>query len=75
MSITNNLLAAFIQGVSSADEDRQIINEFAENDIFQDLLDIIDDIDSSEKIDALRNEFNESADDYREFNELNNDIK
>ena len=75
MSITNNLLAAYIQGVSSADEDRQVINEFAENDIFQDLLDIIDDIDSSDKIDALRNEFNESTDDYRDFKELNNDIK
>lgn len=75
MSITNNLLAAFIQGVSSADEDRQVINEFAENDIFQDLLDIIDDIDSSDKIDALRNEFNENTDVYRDFKELNNDIK
>lgn len=75
MGLTNNLLAAFIQGVSSVEEDKQIINEFADNDIFQDLLDVIDDIDSSDNIDSLRNEFNEDIDNYKEFDEFQNNIK
>ena len=60
MSITNNILAAYRAGVSTVQEDKQVLDEMANNDSFSDLLEVMDEIDSIDGLDELRNEFNES---------------
>ena len=45
-SITDNILAAFISGTSSQQEDKLVINELANNEEFSDLLNVIDEVDS-----------------------------
>lgn len=72
MSISNNILAAFNAGVSTKQEDKLVLNELSDNDNFSELLDIFDEVDS---IDGLRNEFNESIDEYNDFKEIDNNIK
>lgn len=69
MSITNNILSAFRAGVSTVQEDRQILDEIANNDSFSELLDVMDEVDAIDGLDEMRNEFNESADDIEEFND------
>ena len=71
MSISNNILAAFRAGVSTVQEDKQVLDEIANNDSFSDLLDVMDEIDSIDGMDELRNEFNESIDDMNELSEFN----
>ena len=71
MSITNNILAAYRAGVSTVQEDKQVLDEMANNDSFSDLLEVMDEIDSIDGLDELRNEFNESIenmDDYSDYN-------
>jgi len=75
MSITNNILAAYRAGVSTVQEDKQVLDEMANNDSFSDLLEVMDEIDSIDGLDELRNEFNESIDGINEFNDYNNNIK
>ena len=76
MSISNNILAAYRAGVSTVQEDKQVLDEIANNNSFSDLLDVMDEIDSIDGMDELRNEFNESGifSDYNEL-ELNYNIK
>lgn len=62
MSITNNILAAFRAGVSTIQEDKQILDEVANNDNFSELLDVMDEVDAIDGLDEMRNEFNESFD-------------
>lgn len=75
MSITNNILAAYRAGVSTVQEDKQVLDEMVNNDSFSDLLEVMDEIDSIDGLDELRNEFNESIDGINEFNDYNNNIK
>ena len=75
MSISNNILAAYFAGVSSKEEDKLVLNELAVNECFSDLLDIIEEVDSAEDIDALRNEFNEITDQFDTLNDFNEKIK
>jgi len=75
MSITNNILAAYRAGVSTVQEDKQVLDEMANNDSFSDLLEVMDEIDSIDGLDELRNEFNESVDDIEGFNDYNINIK
>lgn len=70
MSITNNILAAYRAGVSTVQEDKQVLDEMANNDNFSDLLEVMDEIDSIDGLDELRNEFNESIeniDNYKDY--------
>lgn len=70
MSITNNILAAYRAGVSTVQEDKQVLDEMANNDSFSDLLEVMDEIDSIDGLDELRNEFNESIeniDNYKDY--------
>lgn len=62
MSITNNILAAFRAGVSTIQEDKQIMDEIANNGSFSELLDVMDEVDAIDGLDEMRNEFNESFD-------------
>ena len=75
MSITNNILAAYRAGVSTVQEDKQVLDEIANNDSFSDLLEVMDEIDSIDGLDELRKEFNESVEDIEEFNDYNINIR
>lgn len=75
MSISNNILAAFMAGVSTKKEDEQVLNEMINNDGFSDLLDVLDEVDAIDGLDAIENEFNESIDDMQEYNDYNINVK
>ena len=75
MSISNNILAAFVAGVSTKQEDELIMKEFSNNEGFSDLLDVLDDVDAVDGMNELRNEFCESIDGWDEFKDYNINIK
>jgi len=75
MKISDNTLAAYMAGVSTVQEDKQVLNEITNNQYFSDLLDVMEDIDAIDGMDELRSEFNESMDKYNEFKEIDNNIK
>ena len=75
MSISNNILAVFMAGVSTKQEDELVMKEFSESEDFSDLLDVIGEIDAIDGIDELRNEFCEYNDEDQEFNDININIK
>lgn len=75
MSISNNILAAFNAGVSSKEEDKLVLKELSNNDNFSELLDIFDEVDFTDRFDDLRNEFNETIDDWEKFSDYNINIK
>lgn len=75
MSITNNILAAYRAGVSTVQEDKQVLDEMANNDSFSDLLEVMDEIDSIDGLDELRNEFNESVENMDDYNDYNINIR
>lgn len=62
MSISNNILAAFVAGVSTKQEDELIMKEFSDNEDFSDLLDVLDDGDAVDGMNELKNEFLKSND-------------
>lgn len=72
--ITDNILAAFISGTSTLQEEKLVMNELVENEEFSDLLNVIDEVNSMDCINELRNEFNEISDDYN-FSDYNINIK
>lgn len=72
--ITDNILAAFMSGTSTPQEDKLVMNELAKNDEFSDLLNVIDEVDSMDCINELRDEFNDISDDYN-FSDYNINIK
>lgn len=72
--LTNNILAAFISGTSTLQEDKIVMNELANNEEFSDLLNVIDEVDSMDCINELRDEFNDISDDCN-FSDYNIDIK
>ena len=69
MSISNNILAAFMAGVSTKQEDGLIMKEFSDNENFSDLLDVLDDVDAIDGMNDLRNEFCENIDGGEVFKE------
>lgn len=75
MSISNNILAAFVAGVSTKQEDELVMKEFSNNEGFSDLLDVLDDVDAVDGMNELRNEFCESIDGWDEFMDYNINIK
>lgn len=75
MKISDNTLAAYMAGVSTVQEDKQVLNEIINNQYFSDLLDVMEDIDAIDGMDELRKEFNESADLYNDYNEIDSNIK
>ena len=46
MSISNNILAAFVAGVSTKQEDELVMKESSDNEDFPYLLDVLDDVDA-----------------------------
>ena len=72
MSISNNILAAFVAGVSTKQEDELVMKESSNNEDFSDLL---DDVDAIDGMNELRNEFCENIDGWDEFKDYNINIK
>ena len=70
MKISDNTLAAFMAGVSTVQEDKNVLNEIANNQYFSDLLDVREDIDAIDGMDELRNEFNEIENDFSKYSEF-----
>lgn len=75
MEISDNTLAAYMAGVSTVQEDKQVMDEIYSNMYFSDLLDVMEDIDAIDGMDELRNEFDESIDEYNDYDEIHNNIK
>ena len=73
--ITDNMLAAFATGVSTPHEDKIVMNEIVNSEEFSDLLNIVDDIDSMDCIEEIKNEFNEPIDENCTFIDYNINIK
>lgn len=75
MSISDNVLAAFVSGISTKQEDELVLAEISENKEFSDLLDVIGEIDAIDGMDELRNEFEENIDGWEEFKDYDVNIK
>lgn len=75
MSISNNLLSAFIHGVATYKEMKEVIDAAIADDDLLEVMDIIDDIDSSGDIDDLKNEFNDAPDSFDDYNDYQLKIK
>lgn len=75
MKISDNTLAAYMAGVSTVQEDKQVLNEITNNQYFSDLLDVMEDIDAIDGMDELRKEFDESTDLYNDYKEIDSNIK
>ena len=71
----NNVLAAYRAGVSSVQEDKQVLEEMIKNDNFAELLDVMDEVDAIDGMDELRNEFNEPIDDINMFEDYKTNVK
>ena len=69
MSISNNILAAFVAGVSTKQEDELVMKESSNNEDFS------DDVDAIDGMNELRNEFCENIDGWDEFKDYNINIK
>ncbi|MBQ0142851.1 MAG: hypothetical protein KBT06_08660, partial [Prevotellaceae bacterium] len=70
-----NILSAFMTGNSTVDEDKIVLAEFSTNEHFQDMFDIINEIDAMDNMDELRKEFNENSDQFQDFNEHKINVK
>ena len=75
MSISDNVLAAFVSGISTKQEDELVLAEISENKEFSDLLDVIGEIDAIDGMDELRNEFEENIDGWEAFKDYDVNIK
>lgn len=75
MSISNNILVAFVAGVSTKQEDELVMKESSDNEDFSDLLDVLDNVDAIDGMNELRNEFCENIDGWDEFKDYNINIK
>lgn len=75
MSISNNTLAAFLAGTSTVQEDKAILKELSESKSFSELLDVLEEVDAIDGLDELRQEFNETSDNYNELTDYNINIK
>ena len=62
MSISDNMLSAFMCGVSTPDENLQILNEMISNEEFADMMDVFNEVNSLDDIDSLKFEFDDKVD-------------
>ena len=62
MSISDNMLSAFMCGVSTPDENLQILNEMISNEEFVDMMDVFNEVNSLDDIDSLKFEFDDKVD-------------
>ena len=70
MGISDNLLSAFLHGVANIKENNEVFSEAIKDGDLQNIIEIIEDIDSSDDINELRKEFAEDGERYNDFKEL-----
>lgn len=62
MNIPDNVLAAFQFGVTSQEEDLMVLNEMAQNAEFDEMMGLLEEINSIDDIDNLKFEFTDKSD-------------
>lgn len=62
MDISDNMLSAFMCGVSTPDEDLRILNEMICNEEFSDMMDVLNEVNSLDDIDSFNFEFSDNID-------------
>ncbi len=62
MNIPDNVLAAFQIGVTSQEEDLMVLNEMAQNAEFDEMMGLLEEINSIDDIDNLKFEFTDKSD-------------
>lgn len=62
MDISDNMLSAFMCGVSTPDEDLRIFNEMMCNEEFSDMMDVLNEVNSLDDIDSFNFEFSDNID-------------
>lgn len=62
MNIPDNVLAAYQFGVTSQKEDLMVLNEMAQNAEFDEMMGLLEEINSIDDIDDLKFEFTDKSD-------------
>lgn len=75
MNISDNIVSAFLCGVSSLQEDMSVLNETIQDQEFDDYLNTAFEIDNMSDMDELRKEFNCRIDNYNDFKEHKLNVK
>ena len=75
MDISDNMLSAFMCGVSTPDEDLQILNEMMSNEEFSDMMDVFHEVNDIDNLEEIKTEFNEDVDCMKDFKDYNINVK
>lgn len=75
MNISDNIVSAFLCGVSSFQEDMSVLNMSIQDQEFDDYLSKAIEIDNLPEMDDLKKEFNERIDNFSDFKEHKINIK
>lgn len=75
MSISDNIVSAFLCGVSSMQEDMSVLNAAIQDQEFDEYLNTAIEIDNMSDMDELRKEFDCRIDDYNDLKEHKLNIK
>ncbi len=75
MNISDNIVSAFLCGVSSLQEDMSVLNETIQDQEFDDYLNTAFEIDNMSDMDELRKEFDCRIDNYNDFKEHKLNVK
>lgn len=75
MDISDNMLSAFMCGVSTPDEDLLILNEMMSNEEFSDMMDVFHEVNDIDNLEEMKTEFNEDVDCMKDFKDYNFNVK
>lgn len=75
MNISDNIVSAFLCGVSSLQEDLSVLNEAIQEQKFDDFLNTAIDVNNMAEMDELKKEFDSRIDNYNDFKEHKFNIK
>ena len=70
MGLLYNMLSAFQFGLTTPEEDSIILKEIEDNAEFNEMMDILDEINSMDELTELKNEFNEQTDCLDKFQDI-----
>lgn len=75
MNISDNIVSAFLCGVSSLQEDMSVLNEAIQDQKFDDYLNTAIEIDNLSDMEELKKEFDCRIDSYNDFKEHKLNVK
>lgn len=75
MNISDNIVSAFLCGVSSLQEDMSVLNEAIQDQEFDDFLSAAIEIDNMSDLEELKKEFDCRIDNYNDFKEHKLNVK